>query len=393
MAINMDERGFEQFLKGKKLGDDTVRLYTHSVKQFEKWLFNERQQTSLENASGRDIRNWAPNAREHNYLHGIKQYYNYKRNPEMVKEIDKILKELPKYRPTPRLFDWIDFRNVMSKAEHLKIKDRDRALLEFLWSEIPRKEILELYYSDIDFEKLHITHHSGEKHYITKEAWNALQRYVLLGDRGKKKRLFPIQSERALQQITKKHFLSVKQTPKTLLDNCQKDLVNAGRKDRFVTEIERRLGSKPEPEQKEERIEKNLFDRLVQEIRNFGNRVRYRIGQIKDEAVFNRLIEGYLLAAFPDETITPEFHFKGIGIGESIIDFAIGRDQKIPIEVKLTEGKIRDDIGKGSGQVKEFLEHVVSASNEGILVVVDEKRDPDRLKLNRTEGNVHIIII
>jgi hypothetical protein len=185
----------------------------------------------------------------------------------------------------------------------------------------------------------------------------------------------------------------VKQTPKTLLDNCQKDLVNAGRKARFVTEIEQRPSSKLEPEQKEERIEKNLFDKLVQEIRNFGNRVHYRIGQVKDEAVFNRLIEGYLLAAFPDEIITPEFHFKGIGIGESIIDFAIGRDQKIPIEVKLTEEKIRDDIWKGSGQVKEFLEYVVSASNEGILVVVDEKRDPDRLKLSRIEGSVHIIII
>jgi hypothetical protein len=126
---------------------------------------------------------------------------------------------------------------------------------------------------------------------------------------------------------------------------------------------------------------------------NFGNRVHYRIGQIKDEAVFNRLLEGYLLVAFPDEIITPEFHFRGIGIRESIIDFTIGRGQKIPIEVKLTEEKIRDDIGKGSGQVKEFLEHVVSASNKGILVVVDEKRDPERLKLSIIEGSVHIVII
>ena len=59
----------------------------------------------------------------------------------------------------------------------------------------------------------------------------------------------------------------------------------------------------------------------------------------------------------------------------------------------MTEEKIRDDIWKGSGQVKEFLEYVVSASNEGILVVVDEKRDPERLKLSIIEGSVHIVII
>jgi len=386
----MDERGFRQFLESKRLGKETVRIYTYSVKQFEKWLFNEREQNSLENASGHDIRNWAPNAPEPNYLHGIKQYYDYKRNPEMGKEIDKILKELPKHRPPPRLFDWSNFRNVMSKAEHLRIKDRDHALLELLWSEIPRKEILELYYSDIDFEKLHITHHSGEKYYITQEAWHALQKHVSIGDRSKKKRLFPI-SKRALQQITGVYFGRVKQKPKTLLDNCQKDLVSAGRTARFVTE--QRPSSKPEPEQKEERIEKNLFDKLVQEIKNFGIRVHYRIGQIKDEAIFNRLLEGYLLAAFPDEIITPEFRFRGLGIGDSLIDFAIGREQKIPIEVKMTEKKIRDDKGKGSEQVKEFLGYVPSASNKGILVIVDEKCDPERLKLSGIEGSVHIIII
>jgi site-specific recombinase XerD len=184
-GVSMDERGFREFLKARRLGEATVRIYVFSVKQFEKWLFDERQQKSLENASKRDVRNWAPSAREPNYLHGVKQYYQYKyRDHEIVKEIDEILKKLPKYRPPPRLFDWDDFRNAMSKAEQNRITDRNRALLNLLWSEIPSKKILELYFSDIDFEKLLITHYSGEKYYITKEAWGALQKYVSIGDRG-----------------------------------------------------------------------------------------------------------------------------------------------------------------------------------------------------------------
>jgi hypothetical protein len=177
--------------------------------------------------------------------------------------------------------------------------------------------------------------------------------------------------------------------------SCLDDLSDAGRITRFAIEPNKGPSSiiVGHEQIEEPIISENLFDRLVKEIRNFGNRVHYRIGQIRDEVVFNRLLEGYLLAAFPDEIITPEFHFRGIGIRDSIIDFAIGREQKIPIEVKLTEEKIRDDIGLGSGQVKEFLEHVGSASNKGILVVVDEKRDPDRLKLGRDEGNVYIVII
>jgi site-specific recombinase XerD len=386
----MDERGFREFLKGKKQA--TVRTYVYSVAQFEKWLFDERQQKSLENANERDISNWAPNARGPNYLHGIKQYYRYKRNPEMVKEIDRILKKLPKFRPTPRLFDWIDFRNEMSRAERKCINHRDRALLNLLWSEIPSKGILELYFSDIDFEKLLITHYSGEKYYITKEAWDALQKYVSIGDRGKKKRLFPIKSERALQKITEVYFSGVKQTPKTLHDNCQKDLVNAGRRARFIIIGPEQISSpKIQLEQKEERIEKNLFDKLVQEIKDFGNKMHERIGRIKDEKEFKRLLEGYFLATLSDEIIAPEFYFRGDGQADSIIDFAIGRDQKIPIEVKITEKKIRDDIGKGSGQVKEFLKSC--GSNKGILVIVDKERDPERQKHSGMQDSVYIIVI
>jgi hypothetical protein len=141
----------------------------------------------------------------------------------------------------------------------------------------------------------------------------------------------------------------------------------------------------------ESTVSENLFDRLVEEIRNFGNKMHERIPQIKDEGEFKRLLEGYLLAALSGEIIAPEFHFRGYGKADSIIDFTIGRDQKIPIEVKLTEKKIRDDIGKGSGQVKEFL--VSCGSDKGILVIGDKERDPERRKHSGMQDNVYVIVI
>lgn len=386
----MDERSFTKFLKGKKLADETVRHYVISVRQFEKWLFDERQRKSLETASERDINNWAPSARGPDYLQGVKQYYLFQRNPEMVKEIEKILSKMPTNRRAPRLIDWTEFKNLMTKAEENGIKDRDRALLNLLWSEMPHKEILELYISDLDFEKLIVTHYSGKKYYLTKEAWDALLKYIYVEDRGKRKRLFPM-STRLLLLITKKHFDSVKQTPHTLLLSCRKDLVDAGRRTRFVTEPEQRPSPKIEPEQKMEIIRKDLFEKFVQEIKNFGNRMHERMEQIKDEKEFKRLLEGYLLATLPDEIIIPEFHFKGYDSADSIIDFAIGRDPKIPIEVKIAEKKIRDHIGKGSGQVKEFLKSY--GSSKGILVVGDKERNPERRKHIGMQDNVYIIVI
>jgi hypothetical protein len=78
-------------------------------------------------------------------------------------------------------------------------------------------------------------------------------------------------------------------------------------------------------------------------------------------------------------------------LARAIIDFAIGRDQKIPIEVKLAEKKIRDHIGKGFGQVKEFLESY--RSDKGILVIGDKERDPERRKHSGAQDGVYIIVI
>jgi len=390
----MDENGFRKFLKDR-YKEATIRMYFESVRDFEGWLFKHQRKKDIEDANESDIRNWAANIQKkvprcQPYFYGVKIYYRYKRDPRenLIIQLLSGLIPLPRTQRIP--FHWTDFEMVMSKGEETGIKDEHCALLNLLWSEMKSEEIINLNISDIDFQnRLIASPRSGNKFHVTPGTWDALEKYIPSGKRDRSERLFSI-GLRSLQIITNKYFGSVGQTPNSLRKSCQSDFIEAGKQERFrLAPPPDQISSptvKPEPKT-------NLFDNLIQEIKNFGNRVHYRIGQIKDEKVFQRLLEGYLLAAFPDEIITPEFHFRGIGIGESMIDFAIGRDQKIPIEVKLTEEKIRDDIGKGSGQVKEFLEHVVSASNKGILVVVDEKRDPDRLKLNRIEGSVHIVII
>jgi integrase len=390
----MDENGFRKFLKDR-YKEATIRMYFERVRDFEGWLFKHQRKKDIEDANESDIRNWAANIQKkvprcRPYFYGVKIYYRYKRDPRENLIIQLLSRLIPLPRTQRIPFHWIDFEMVMSKAEETSIKDEHRALLNLLWSEMKSEEIINLNISDIDFQnRLIVSPKSGNKFHVTPRTWDALEKYIPSEKRNRSERLFSI-GLRNLQIITNKYFGSVGQTPNSLRKSCQSDFIETGKQERF------RLTTQPDkissPTVKLE-PKTNLFDNLIQEIKNFGNRVHYRIGQIKDEAVFNRLLEGYLLAAFPDETITPEFHFRGIGIRESIIDFAIGRGQKIPIEVKLTEEKIRDDIGKGSGQVKEFLEHVVSASNKGILVVVDEKRDPDRLKLSRIEGSVHIVII
>jgi hypothetical protein len=277
---------------------------------------------------------------------------------------------------------------VMSKAEETGIKDQHRALLNLLWSEMKSEEIINLNVSDIDFQnRLIASPESGNKFQVTQRTWDALEKYIPGEKRNRSERLFST-GLRNLQIITNKYFGSAGQTPNSLRKSCQSDFIEAGKQERFglATQPDNISSStvRIEPET-------NLFDSLIQEVKNFGNRVHDQIGQIKNERDFKRLLEGYLLAAFPDETITSEFHFRGIGIADSIIDFVIGRKQKIPIEVKVAEKKIRDDMGKGSGQVKEFLRSC--GSNKGILVIADKERDPERQKHSGMQDSVYIIVI
>ncbi len=397
LAIKMDEKAFKKFLKRNHLAPKTIGDYVYFVKKIEKWLLTYQGKKKLEDANESDIRNWKSYVQKEKgittYFYGIREYYRYKRNDVMVNTINEILSELPRPPPTPqRSFRWTDFKEVMSKAEGIGISDRDRALLNLLWSEMNSSTILGLFISDIDFEKRLIASLKSEETYnVTQEAWDAMEKYVPIEDRSKKRPLFTI-NPRRLQQITKKYFESVKQTPKSLMLSCQENLIDAGKTLRFVTEPDKRLTSREEQEQIEKsRTGRGLFNKLVQEIKNFRSRVHNKFSKIKDEEEFQTLLEGYLLATFPDEIITPEFRFKGYEITDSIIDLAVGKDPKIPIEVKLAKKKMKPYLREGIGQVTEFLKY--SESKKGILVIGDQKRDPERRKLSGMQDNVYIIVI
>ena len=253
------------------------------------------------------------------------------------------------------------------------------------------KDILQLCFSDIDFEKRLITSPTGETFGARWKAWGALEKYITKDRKGKMDPLFKTGYRNHLI-ITKKYLGMYGLTPDKIWESCKCDLVDAGRTAIFFSEPNIKPISKiGEKQTVESTGSKDLFDRLVEEIMNFGNRIHERINQVKNENEFKRLLEGYLLATFPDELVTSEFPFKGFGKADSKIDFTIGRDSKIPIEVKLAEEKISEHIRKGSGQVNEFLKHY--GSSRGILVIGDKERDPERRKHSGIQDNVFILVI
>jgi len=397
----MDEKGFRKFLERNKLSVKTIRNYVTSVKEFESWLAEDQGVKRIEDANKGDFNRWASylydkgkaNSTVLTYFQGIKQYYRSKRKDKMVKTIDEIKSKLRRPQPALHLLGWNDFKDVLEKAEEKGVSKEKLALLNLLWSEMPSEDILDLYISDIDFEKSLISpigvRGKRKVYRVTWKAWGALQKYVPIEDRGKKEKLFTI-NIRSVQKLTEE---LVRQTPKGLKKSCERDFVDAGKKVRFDYGEDKKPSLKEEKEPEEKLpIEENLFDRLDQEIRKFGGLkwIRYQIPKIKDHKELQRLLEGYLLATFPDEVITHEFHFKGYEKKNSIIDITIG-DPMIPIEVKLAKKKMRDYIGKGSEQVKEFLKS--SGSKRGILVIGDKKREPKRLRLSEIRNGVCIIVI
>lgn len=394
---NMDEKGFKKFLERSGLAPITIRIYPYHVKKFEDWLF-EYHGKRLEKANESDIKLWTSyiqkkEKRIGTLFYALKKYYIYKRNDDMVKTIKEIISKIPTPKSTlQRLIRWTDFRKVMSKAERICLSDRNRALLELLWSEMNCKEILSLRGCDIDFKKRLITSLiSGKTHHVTQEAWDALEKYIPIQDRDNGKLLFSI-NRRRLLQITEQYFKSVKQMPKSLMLSCRDDLISAGKTVRFVTESEKKTSIKEDQIEKSS-IKKNLLDELVQEIKRFGTRteIQERIKKIRGEKEFQTLFEGYLLATFPDQRIIRESPFKGWKTAQSKIDFVVGKDQRIPIEVKLARKEIADHLREGPGQVKEFLEY--SGTRKGILVIADKERDPERQKHNGLQGSVYIIVI
>ncbi len=393
----MDENGFRKFLEEKKFRGSTPRTYFGGARQFEKWLFKNTRKESIEYADESDIRGWvALIKKEHptaptNSIQGLRLYYQFKRDPkeEIVK---KILGEIPSPQRTgPCTIRWAEFERIMSEVETKRISSKNLVFLNLLWSEMKTEKILKLYVSDIDFEKRLINSSTGETFGATWKAWGALEKYITKDRRGKMEPLFKTKP-RNNQIIAKKYLGMYGLTPNKIWKCCKCDLVDAGRTTRFFSEPNTAPLSKTGNKYTEESTSsKDLFDRLVEEITNFGNRMHERISQVKNEEEFKRILEGYLLATFPDELVTPEFPFKGFGKADSKIDFTIGRDSKIPIEVKLAEKKISEHIREGSGQVNEFLKYY--GSSKGILAIGDKERDPERRKHTGMQDNVCIIVI
>ena len=67
------------------------------------------------------------------------------------------------------------------------------------------------------------------------------------------------------------------------------------------------------------------------------------------------------------------------------------KDQRIPIEVKLTQKDIGEHLREGPGQVKEFLKY--SGTRKEILVIGDQERDPERQKYGMMQDRVYIVVI
>ena len=389
-------KNFERYLERQRpFKPSSIKTYIYHVKMFSTWLF-ESQGKMLKNANEDDIKLWfldISNKRKsiHGIFIGLKHYYEHKANHNMVKTIEEIQSKIPRKKSTLKpLIRWSDFRKVMSKAEKTPIHVRNRALLELLWSEMHFKEILGLRECDINFEKKLITIGIKKKTYhVTQEAWYALEEYIPNHDMNNAQQLFSIDTNQ-LQKITKNYFSDI-QTPKELMYSCIADLTSAGKTIRFVMESEKKTSEKENQIEKAS-IKKSLFDELVQEIKRFGARteIQERIKKIKGEKEFQKLFEWYLFGAFPDQIIYREPRFSGWKKNESHIDFAVGKD-KIPIEVKIARKDRPDPKREGIGQVVEFLEH--SRNRKGILLIVDQERDPERHKHDGLEGSVYVIVI
>lgn len=242
---DVDEEEFREFLRKRKLSEKTVKAYVSYVKKLKEYLLKYKRGKGLEEANPRDIKDFALwGGKElkfsiNPYLYGIKKYYEYKSDKVMCNAIEEIPRHKPPESRARDLITWRHFEECMENAEKIGITDRNRAILNLLWSEMDSNEILGLYISDIDFKNKIITSRtSGSNFYVTKKAWDALEKYVQIEEIGKRKLLFSL-CERRLQQITKKYFESVGQTPKKLRLSCEKDLIEAGRKSRFEVLEER----------------------------------------------------------------------------------------------------------------------------------------------------------
>jgi len=241
--MNMDEKGFKTSLQNS-LKYRTIRNYIISVKKFEEWLFEYRKK--LGEAGKGDFKRYAMHLLDekkaigtvHTYFFGIERYYRWWRKEEKAKAIEEIRRELPRPQQRPYLLSWNDFKYMVDKTKENGVPKEKRVLLNLLWSEMTPREIVGLHKSDIDFKKRLISIPGGKTYRVTQQAWDALQEFV--PNRGDK--IFT-RGIRSLEMLSKK-FMT--QTPKQLRKSCERDLLDTGKKVRFVYESDKTTSLKEE---------------------------------------------------------------------------------------------------------------------------------------------------
>ncbi len=385
-------RRFTDSLDYKHRKLSTIRQYRDNVNALNDWLQNRNK--TIETADEGDLRDWAQIKKNKTLYYSVLEYFKFYNLQNQEKIISQIIKEAPKQVKESQaiVIRWWQFKDYVSEIEKNHKNKQHLAFLNLLWSEIKLKDIINLRKLNIDFQTQTI-HLNNNDYYITSDAWAALEKFVRPEERGKNELLFKgIKSMRYAHSLIKQYLGDHKLLAKEIRNGCERELKTKGRATMFVTpESNKALIEKKQIKEEKTNfiVSDEPFDCIVHQIFEFGKKINWRIGMIKEEGELQRLLEGYLNAVLP-EPIIPEYAFEGYK-ENSRIDFTIGKEQ-IPLEVKLCGNKpIGDYIREGSSQVKEFIRF--HNSSKGILVVGDTHRILKNKKHNGLHDNIQIIVI
>jgi site-specific recombinase XerD len=232
--VEKNLKRFMDSLTYEKKSESTKKQYLGTLNQFSSWLL-ERNKT-IETADERDIRDWVQVTKNRTYYYALLKYYEFVNLEVQAKIFRQIINETPKpvrKRIAP-LIQWSQFQNYISEVETTSKNKQYIAFLNLLWSEIKSTDIINLKKNNVDFDHKTINV-NGKGYYITKEAWIALENYILPEERGKNEKIFKgINSPRYANTIIKDHLGKYKITARNIRMSCEQDLAESGRKHRFV---------------------------------------------------------------------------------------------------------------------------------------------------------------
>lgn len=371
----------------------SINTYYDGAKSLVDWLADRN--LTLATASDSHIREWARINEDHyTYFYGAKEYCKFLELTGKEMLLEEIKKKLPppSQTSTELFIDYNDFKRCFS-AEKSTTKQWQNPYLYLLWTEMEKRQINGLLKSDISFVDKTINV-GGKPYYATTETWEVLKRFVKEEDRGKKEKLFPL-SSRCLRSAIQEYFEARGLNAQAIRRSCKEEIIRYGRMAVFVVGDDQRLMHEIEKKKNQKRvIEPDLFKQVIDEIYAFGIRMASRIeglkGQKTPEKTLQRLLEGYLVGRFPQQSITPEFTFEAWK-DNSRIDFTMG-EIRIPIEIKVcTKPPIGDCIRDGFAQVKEYLNR--QEVEKGIVVIGDTTKNLKHRRHSKHEDDVEIVII